>query len=119
MTNSRHSVVDNAISKLNRILKQEEDVPFLKTCPECNEPLRSEKDTISVIMESHNSNHFTTVSYYCAEHNPDLDNLDKMLTSYVVLIDFKIIEPSPDCSPSDRDIQIKEIEYELPSSYNI
>lgn len=113
-----HDVEDNGLSKLKEILKEDETVPFLKTCPDCNEPLRSEKN-ITVVMESVNANDFTDITYYCESHEPDLENLDNILAVFAVLIDFTIIEPHPNCNPSERQIQVNNIESKLPSSYDI
>lgn len=118
MNKEKSNVVKNAFSELNRIMNEEEKVPFLKTCPKCNNPLRA-GENISVVMESFNSKQFTNVSYYCCKHSPDLENIDKILTCYSVLIDIQIVEPHPDCRPSERDVQIKDYSYKRPESYNI
>jgi uncharacterized protein with PIN domain len=49
MNKEKSNVVKNAFSELNRIMNEEEKVPFVKTCPKCNNPLRA-GENISVVM---------------------------------------------------------------------
>lgn len=119
MNEEKPDLVKNAFSELKRIMNEDEKVPFLKTCPKCKNPLRTGK-SMSVVMESFNSKQFTNISYYCSEHSPNLEDInERMLTCYSVLIDIEIIEPSPDCRESERDIRIKDYSYKRPDSYNI
>lgn len=104
-------LVDNAKQELETILDST-SVPFLKTCPVCNDPLREGKK-ICVLLESVDSVQFTDPTYYCPTHIPDVDEYDKLLSGYIVSICFTLTE-----SGSQREISIEEIDSKRPDSYD-
>lgn len=117
--NNKPDIVEKSISELKKDISNK-DVPFLRTCPECNQPLRSNDYLITVVLESYNGVQFDSISYYCSSHKTDSEDIKhNLLTVYTVVLTVKIEEGSPHCDPRDRSIEIKDYNYSGPSSESI
>lgn len=113
---NKPSIVSSSIHKIKENLMKNDKVPFLRTCPQCNQPLRSNDMTISVGVSAVNPMNITDIRYYCEDHCPKPEEItDDLLISYSFVADIKIIEPSPDCNKSDRTIKIKNSDYSQPN----
>lgn len=117
MTNP--DIVKKAISTF-RVHINRDKPPFLKTCTECNAPMRANDHIVSVVMRSFNSTDFTDIEYFCINHTPNANDVtDELLTGYAVILRMRIVEDAPDCEPEDRSIEIIDSSFSRPSSYDI
>lgn len=108
-------IVSSSIDEINKNLMKNDKVPFIRTCPKCNQPLRSNDMVISVSVSAMNPMNITDITYYCKNHRPKPDEItEDLLISCSFVADIKIMEPSPDCDTSDRTIKIKNFDYSQP-----